>query len=123
MFAACMAMSVAHLVAMEVFHVIDMMLGTGGFTAGGVRSMVAMLWMVGVIYVTIEVIWTMKPRSRSDEYTTAKPLRAEIAVGSPIIRRNIVVAIWAYWSGADVDADLRLSFRRCYADTKSNSCS
>src|SRR5271170_5579062 len=108
---------------MEVFHVFGMKVRAWGLAPGGVWSLIAMLRMVVVIYVTVEVIWTVKPGASPDEDTAAKPLRAVVAVGSAVVGRNVVVAVGAHRSWADVDADLSLRFRRGYGDTESSHCS
>jgi anti-sigma-K factor RskA len=107
-FAAYVAVSVTHLVAMEVFHVFGMKISARGFSTGMVWSVIAMLRVVVVVYVTVEVIRAVKPGTRPDEETAAEPLRAVVAVGSAVVGRGFVVAIRAHRSRADVDADLGL---------------
>jgi hypothetical protein len=122
-FAAYVAMSVTHLVTMEVFHVLRMKISARGFSTGGVWSVIAMLRVVVIVYVTVEVIWAVKPRTRPDEDTAAEPLRAVVAVGSAVVRRGFVVAIRAHRSRADVDANLGLCLRCGDCETESSHCS
>jgi hypothetical protein len=82
-----------------------------------------MLRVIVVVDVAVEVIWTVKPGARPDKDAAAKPLRAVVAVGSAVIGRDVVVAIRAYRSRADVDTDLSLRRRGCYGDTESSYCS
>jgi hypothetical protein len=65
-----------------------------------------MLRVIVVIYVTVEVITTMKPRTGPDEDAGAEPLRTIVAVGSAVVGRGFVVAIRAYGSRPDINADL-----------------
>jgi hypothetical protein len=118
------AVSVTHLVTVKVFIVIDVVLGSRGLATCGIWSVIAMLRMVVIIYMAVEVIWTMEPRASNDKDAPAiKPLRAIIAVGSTVIGRNVVVAIGAYRSRADVDADLSLRVRCGDRNPESSHCS
>jgi hypothetical protein len=122
-FAAYVAVSVTHLVAMEVFHVFGMKISARGFATGRIRAVVAILRVIVVIYMTVEVIWAVKPGTRPDEDAAAEPLRAVVAVGSTVIGRYVVVAVWTYRSRANVDAELGLRFRGCDCKTESSHCS
>jgi hypothetical protein len=83
-----------------------MKVSTGSFATGRVRAVIAMLRVIVVIYVTVEVITTMKPRTGPDEDAGAEPLRTIVAVGSAVVGRRFVVAIRAYGSRPDINADL-----------------
>jgi len=122
-FAAYVAVSVTHLVAVEVFHVFGMKVGARRFATGGVWAVIAVLGMEVVIYVAVEVIRAMKPGTSTDEDTTTKPLRAVVAVGSAVVGWGFVVAVRAHRSRADVDADLSLRFRCRDCKTESSHCS
>ena len=122
-FAAYVAVSVTHLVTMEVFHVLRMKIRAWGFSASGVWPVIAMLRVVVVIYVTVEVIGAVKPGTRPDEDTAAEPLRAVVAVGSAVVGSDVVVAVRTYRSRADADADLSLRSRGGDGNTESSHCS
>jgi hypothetical protein len=122
-FAAYVAVAVTHLVTVEVLHVFGMKVRARGLSTCRVWSVVAVLRVVVVIYVAVEVIWTVKPGTSPDEDTATKPLRAIVAVGSAVVGRGFVVTVWANGSRADVDADLSLGFRGCDCKTKSSHCS
>ena len=66
-----------------------------------------------VVYVAVEVVTAMKPRTGANEHATRKPFRAVIAVRSTIIRRVVIVTVRAVRSRSNVnaDADLGLRFR------------
>jgi hypothetical protein len=53
-FAAYVAVSVTHLVAVEVFHVFGMKVGARRFATGGVWAVIAVLGMEAVIYMAVE---------------------------------------------------------------------
>ena len=101
-----MTVGVVNLVAVEVRHVIDVVLRTRGFAAGGVGTVIAVVGMEVVIYVAVEVIRAMKPGTSTDEDTTTKPLRAVVAVGA---RRGC--------ADADCDLSLGLGSICCNAET------
>jgi hypothetical protein len=69
---------------------------------------VTVMRIEAVIDVSLEVMWAVKPRAGSDEYTAVKPLRAVVSIWRAIVRREIVVAVRAtrFWS--DIDRDLRV---------------
>jgi len=122
-FAAYVAVSITHLVAMEVFHVLRMKISARGFSTGGVWPVIAMFRVIVVIYVTVEVIWAVKPGTRPDEDAAAEPLRAVVAGGSAVVGRHVVVAVGTYRSRTNADADLSLRSRGCDGDTESSHCS
>src|SRR5580658_1019220 len=58
-------------------------------------ALVAVLWMVGVIYVAAEFAGAMKPRAGADEDVPAEPLWAVVAGRSTVIGGDVIVAIGA----------------------------
>jgi hypothetical protein len=67
---------------------------------------VAVMWIEAVINVAVEVVRTVEPRTGSDEHTAIEPLWPVVSVRSTVIRREVVVAVRAYWFRANVDGDL-----------------
>jgi hypothetical protein len=103
----CMAVSVAHFVALEAVSVIDAIFGAGFLAAGRIGAVVTVFGMEVVIDVALEVIGTMKPLTGSDEDTAVEPLWPVIAIGSAVIGRSIVVAVGTI-RGSDADDNLGL---------------
>jgi hypothetical protein len=62
-----MAVSVTHLVAVEVIHVIDVILWPRRFTASGMGSVVSVVFVVVIVDVPLEVLGPVKPWSCADE--------------------------------------------------------
>jgi hypothetical protein len=73
------------------------------------RTVVAVVWVVAVIYVAVEAVRAMEPWAGTDEDTTGEPVRAVVAIGGAVVGRIVVVAIRADWGRAEVytDGDLR----------------
>jgi hypothetical protein len=119
-----MAVTVARLVSVEVIHVIHAVLRAGSFPASGRRSMVAIVGVEVIVYVTVEVGRAMKPRTSTDESTAGEPLRAVVTIRGAAIGRGVVVAIGTSRGRPDVDADLGLSLRGiyCKAETGNSGC-
>jgi hypothetical protein len=65
------------------------------FATGGHRAVVALPIIQVVIYVAVEVIRAMVPRTRADEYAIGEPLRAIIAIRSTIVRGRLVITVRA----------------------------
>jgi hypothetical protein len=62
-----------------------------------------------MIDVAVEMFRPLVPRASPDEYTASEPLRPIIAVWSAVIRRGLVVPVWA--NGRFSDADRHLCTR------------
>ncbi len=82
--------------------------------------MIAMMRIVAIIYMSIEAMRTVEPRTRADEEAASKPVWSIVAIGSAIIRGIIEVSIWADGSRANRNADLRRGLR---ATGQEQSCS
>lgn len=102
-----MAVAVAHLVSVEF----GMRMFNGMFSTLRHGSVVAVLDVVVIIYVSVKVRRTVEPWTGTDENTTGKPLRPVIAVWSTGIWSVIVVSVWAYWRRSYRDRDLRVRLR------------
>ena len=122
---AYVAAAIAHFISLEVCHFIDM-LGRLGFIATVWHgAFVAVIGMKTVVDVASEVSGTVKPRTSANEYTTRKPFRPVVAIGSAGIGRNVVVTVGAVGSGPNVDAyaDLSLHFGSAYCEADSSNSS
>jgi hypothetical protein len=73
-----------------------------------VFAMVAVFRMVVVVNIAMEVPGAVKPWSGTDKDAASKPLGAVVAVGSAVIRRDIVVTVGTNRGYSDADADLRV---------------
>jgi hypothetical protein len=60
-----------------------------------------------MIDVSVEMVRTVEPRSRTDEYATAEPFRTVITIGSAVVRRSLVIAVRARRRFSDIDRHLR----------------
>jgi hypothetical protein len=80
----------------------------GLFAGFGIFALVAVLRMVGGVYVAAEVGWAVKPWAGADENSAAKPLRAVVAVGSTGVGRGCIVTVGTGRGGTDANADLGL---------------
>src|ERR1700728_4171238 len=95
------APSITHFIAFEVFNPVEMLVGIGFFPTNWPRTVVAMFGMEMVIYVAVEACRAVKPRAGANEDATGKPLWAVVAVGSALIRRDVIVAVGTLRSDAD----------------------
>jgi hypothetical protein len=116
--AACVAMAVAHFVAVEVLHVVDVILGTCGFATGRVGAVISVLGMEVVVDVAVEVVGTVEPGTCADEGAAGEPLGTVVAVGSAVVGGDVIVAVGAYRGGPDVDSDLSLGCGSGYRKLK-----
>lgn len=100
-----LAVFVAHFAAAKVLGV-AIPAGAGCFAAMRICAVVSVIGMEAGIDVAVEVVMAVIPGAGADEEAAVEPLRAVVAVGRAVVRRDGVVAIGANGSGADVDADL-----------------
>lgn len=75
--------------------------------AGGISAVIAIMGVKRAIHMTIK-LRTMVPWACAQKHAVGKPLRAIVAVRSAVVRCISVVAIGAYRSGADADANRNL---------------
>jgi len=108
--------SIPHFIAFEVLNPIEMFIGIGSFTTSWPGAVIAMLGMEMVIYVAVEAGRAVKPRAGANEYATGKPLRAVVAVGGAVVRRDVIVAVGTFGRDADVDLHLSLCFGSGYRE-------
>jgi hypothetical protein len=86
-------------------------------------SVISVVRMETIIYVSMEMLVAMKPRAHSDEDAIVEPFGAVIAGGGAVIGSDIVIAIRAIRSHPDFYADLCLRFGGdCDQAYACNSC-
>src|ERR1035438_3345835 len=119
----CIAASIAYFVSFEVGNLIET-LGWLGFIADlGRWAFVTLLRIEAVVYLAVEVGWTVEPFAGSDEDAAGEPLRAIVAVWSAAIWSYIVVTIRAVRGCANRDVDLSLCRGDCCRAGKArNQC-
>jgi hypothetical protein len=106
----CVTASIAHFVSFEVLNLVETLSWLGSVAAVWPWSGVAVFRMETVIYVAVEALGTMKPGARAKEDATGKPLRAVVAVGGAVVRRDVIVAVRADRRDSDIDLYLSMCF-------------
>jgi hypothetical protein len=116
--------SITHFISFEVLHVVEMIFGCWSFAAVGIRTVIAMVDIVVIIYVAIKMFGTMKPWTGTYEDTAAgKPLWTVVSIGRAGIGRVIVVTVGAHGCCADANTDLGLCLRRSGNEAQTGDCS
>ena len=110
-----MPVGIMHCLAVELRPVIRRVLA-----ARGHRSVVPLPVIQMMIYMAIEVVRAVEPRSSADEHAARNPFRAVISVWGAIVRRLFVVPVWANGRCANLHGYLRGSAIRC---RKKQACS
>lgn len=72
-------------------------------------TMIAVVWVIPVIYVAVETMRAMEPWASAKEDAASKPIRTVVAVGSAVVRRVVEIAVRADWRRTKVDTDGYLS--------------
>jgi hypothetical protein len=89
------------------------------------RAMISMTWIVPVIYVSIETMRAMEPRTSANKDSARKPVGSIVPIRSAIIRCVIEISVRAYRRNADADCNLGCvsygSFRRAAHQDKGES--
>jgi hypothetical protein len=75
------------------------------------RAVVTVFRMETIINVAMKIGRTVEPRPGADENAAAEPFGAVIAGRRTTVGSNVIIAVWAVRSDADVDADLSLCSR------------
>jgi hypothetical protein len=73
---------------MEVLGVVGKVLRIRVLATLRVGTVIAMVWIVVVIHVTIKIMRAVKPWPGSDEDAAAEPLRTIVPVGGALVRRG-----------------------------------
>jgi hypothetical protein len=63
--------------------------------------------IIVMIYMSVETLRSVEPGTGTDEYTALEPLRAVVAIGGTVVRRNLVVSVRTNRRGTDTDRNLR----------------
>ena len=103
-------MPVGHVSCVETVEVV------GGLMISAVSrigAVIAVVRIIGVVYVTVEAVVAMEPGTCSDEDATGEPFRTIVAVGSAVVRSVVIVAIRAGWCYADANGDLGFRGGNC----------
>jgi len=108
---ACMASTIARLVAVEVVE--------GLFAALRVRSMVAVAGVKAVVDMAVEVAGAAEPAAGADEHAVVEPIGPVVAVGRAVVGSVVVVAVGADGLDTEVDGDLGWRYAR---GAKQGSC-
>jgi hypothetical protein len=117
------AAPITYFISFEVFNLLD---GPCGFFSRMWHgAFISVLGMEMVVYVTSEVIRTMKPRASANKNTARKPFRPVVAIRSTGIRRSFIVTVGAVRGRSNADADAYLrpcsGSGRCEANPSNNS--
>jgi hypothetical protein len=78
------ATSISHFIPFEVCNLIDTVFRFGSFATLGHWTLIAVIGMEIVVYMTLKVGRAMKPLASTDEDAALKPLRAVVAVGAQL---------------------------------------
>ena len=78
----------------------------GPVPALGKWSVVAMMGIEVVIHVAMKIMGAVKPRAGSEEHASAEPFGAVVPVGRAMVRREVIVAIWAQRFWSDLNCNL-----------------
>ena len=97
------AATITHLVPVEVVSVMGEVLRIGVFSAGWIRPVIAVVRIKMVIYVAVEIVMTVVPRSGPDENAVNKPFGPVVSPWRALIRSEIVIAIGADRLGSNID--------------------
>jgi hypothetical protein len=80
------------------------------FSARRHRSLIAAAWIVAVIDVTVETLGAVEPRTRANENSAHKPVRAVVTVGGTIIRSVVKVTVRTDRRHPDANGNLSRRF-------------
>jgi hypothetical protein len=119
--AADVATPIPHFVSFEVRNLIDMLWRLWLISDVWWRALIAVVWVIMVVNVALEVVWSMKPWACANEGSASKPLRTVISVGCATVRSSVIVTIWAVRGGSDVhrEADLGVYLGSAYREAVS----
>jgi hypothetical protein len=91
--AADVADSVSHFISSEVVDVVDTLRRFRAVAMIWRRAGVSVMNIEMVVHVAAKVSRAVEPRAGTNENAAVEPLRTVVAVGSAVIRREVIVAI------------------------------
>ena len=106
-----MAHAVTRVSGLETMPVIGGLME--GFAASRICTVIAEVWIIGVVHVAIKSMRTVEPGACADKDAAVEPFRTVVAIRSAIVRRVIVVSVRAGRRDADTDRNLRVRCRSC----------
>jgi hypothetical protein len=121
-FSACVMVSVAY-VASPVASFVSVEVVETLLSAARQRPMVAVSRVEAVVYVAVEAVRTMEPGTGSKKQAADKPVGAVVAVGSAVIRRDVIIPVGTFRRDADVDLHLSLCFGSGYGEADCSNSS
>src|ERR1700728_2538532 len=95
---SCMTTPIPRFVPMEMVEL--------PLPAFGHRPVIAMMRIEAVVYMAIEPFMAVEPGPCSKEYSTRKPVRSVVAVGSTLIGFIVKVTVRALRCHANADTNL-----------------
>jgi len=104
------SVAIGHVSCVEAMEVIRGLMVTA---VSRERAVIAVVGIIGVIYMAIEAIMTVEPRTGSDEDAAVEPLRTVVAVWGAVVGSVVIVAIRAARCYADADGNLGLRGGDC----------
>jgi hypothetical protein len=110
-----------HIATSETFYRVMVTIPVRPFTTFRERSAITTLRIIATVNVPAEMIVAVIPRSRTDKGAVRKPLRPVIPVRGALVRRLIVVSIWAHGLLTDLNADAYLRLCLCSEAQKAES--
>jgi hypothetical protein len=74
-------------------------------------ALIAVFRMEMIIYMTMKVAGTVKPRTRANEHASIEPLRTVVAGRSTVVRSDVIITIRTVRGHSYIDANLSLCSR------------
>jgi hypothetical protein len=96
--AECVAVSITHLVSVEVIERL--------FSTLRMWTNVAVMWIEAVINVAAEIVGAVEPRAGSDEHAAVEPLGPVVPIWGAVVWGEVVKAIRADRLWPNIDGDL-----------------
>lgn len=122
MVAVIVPVFLAHVIAVETMLPTTVPSPVGALAALGEGSAVAKSRVEVAVNVAAETLWTMKPRTGTDEYAGRKPRRTIVAKRSTPVWRIVEVAVRADRLRSYLDIDAHLSTRTRRANSQAHRC-
>ena len=82
-------------------------------------ALIAIVWIVAVIYLSMKIGAAMKPGAGADENVRTKPFWTVVACRSAVIRGGFKVAVRTIRGYPDANGDLSLRFGHCCCEAAS----